>query len=216
MAASWTRVSSLKVVVFVLGTIPAIYIGWAVATGTSGPNPIEFITNQTGEMALRLLIIGLALTPLRWATKSTTPIRFRRMVGLLAYFYVALHFLTYTVLDQQLDIAAITDDLYKRTYIIAGFVALIIMTALAITSTKGMMRQLGKRWTSLHKLVYVAGIASVLHFIWLRKGFQLEPLVYAAVLAVLLGLRVWRKVSAKKKKTLSAQKKETLTAQNAG
>lgn len=196
--------SWLKVVVFILGLVPAGAIIAAVVTGNSGPNPIEFITHSTGEMALRLMLLGLLLSPLRWWFKSTVPIRFRRMVGLFAFFYVMLHFLTYAVLDQQLDVNALLEDVLKRQYVIAGVVSLLILIPLAVTSTQSMMRRLGKRWVSLHRCVYVAAIAAVLHYIWLAKGDQIEPLIYAAVLAVLLGLRVWRHFSRKSKKAKPA------------
>jgi len=191
-------VSWLKLGVFALCLVPAVVLVTSVLTGKSGPNPIEFITDHTGEWALRFLILGLALSPMRWAFKTTTPIRFRRMIGLFAFFYTVLHVATYAVLDQQLDVSAIAEDLFERTYIIAGFVAFVILVPLAITSTKGMMRRLGKRWMKLHKAVYVASIAAVLHYIWLVRGDQIEPLVYAAVLFVLLGLRVWRAIKTKK------------------
>ncbi len=191
--SSWTWVSWLKVLVFVLSLLPAASIVHAVVTGVSGPNPIEFITHSTGEWGLRFLLLGLVLSPMRWSFKSVTPIKFRRMIGLFAFFYVVAHFATYLVLDQQLDLAAVAEDIFKRTYIIAGFVSLVVLVPLAITSTKGMQRRLGRRWLSLHKLVYVASIAAVLHYVWLAKGDQIEPLVYAAVLVVLLGMRVVRK-----------------------
>lgn len=196
--ANWTWVSWLKVLVFLACLGPAIALAMAVVTGGAGPNPIEYITHVTGEWALRFLLISLALTPMRWVTKSLVPIRFRRMLGLYAFFYVVLHCTTYAVLDQQLDLAAIFEDLYKRTYIIAGFVSLVILIPLALTSTKGIMRRLGKRWKTLHKGVYVASIAAVLHYVWLAKGDQIEPLIYAAILAILLGARVWRSIRLKR------------------
>jgi len=190
--ARWTWVSWVKIVVFLACLVPAIALVVAVVTGGAGPNPIEYITHVTGEWALRFLLLSLTMTPLRWITKSLVPTKFRRMIGLYAFFYVALHFTVYMVLDQQLDVAAIVDDLFKRTYIIAGFVSLVILIPLALTSTKAMMRRLGKRWKSMHRWVYVASVAAVLHYVWLAKGDQIEPLVYAAVLAVLLGARIWR------------------------
>jgi len=194
----WTWVSWLKIVVFLACLVPAGAMVMAVVTGKSGPNPIEYLTHVTGEWGLRFLLLSLVMTPLRWMTKSLVPTRFRRMIGLFAFFYVALHFTVYLVLDQQLDVGAIVDDLFKRTYIIAGFVSLLVLVPLALTSTKGMMRRLGKRWKSLHRWVYVASIAAVLHYIWLAKGDQIEPLIYAAVLAVLLGARLWRTINAKR------------------
>jgi len=170
----------------------------AVITGSSGPNPIEFITHQTGEWALRFLLLGLVLSPMRWWLKSLTPLKFRRMIGLFAFFYVVVHFATYLVLDQQLDLNAVVEDIFKRTYIIAGFVSLLVLIPLALTSTKATQRRMGRRWLSLHRLVYVASISAVLHYVWLVKGDQIEPLVYAAVLAVLLILRVVRRLKMRK------------------
>ena len=120
------------------------------------------------------------------------------MIGLFAFFYVLMHFATYLVLDQQLDLAAVAEDIFKRTYIIAGFVSLLVLIPLALTSTKGMQRRLGRRWLSLHRMVYVASIAAVLHYVWLARGDQIEPLVYAAVLGVLLFLRVMRRFKLRK------------------
>lgn len=194
----WTWESWLKVLVFLASLGPFVAIVLAVVSGKAGPNPIEYITHVTGEWALRFLLLGLALSPLRWMVNSLVPIRFRRMIGLFAFFYVMLHFTTYLVLDQQLDLAVIFEDLFKRTYIIAGFVGFVALIPLALTSTKAMMRRLGKRWKSLHRLTYVASIAAVLHYIWLVKGIQIEPLVYAAVLAILLGTRVWRRYRSKR------------------
>lgn len=191
-AAKWTWVSWLKVLVFFLCLAPAAYVVYAVITGFSGPNPIEFITHQTGEWALRFLLLGLVLSPMRWWFKSLVPIKFRRMIGLFAFFYVVVHFATYLVLDQQLDLSAVVDDITTRTYIIAGFASLLLLLPLAVTSTHAMQRRMGRRWLSLHRLVYLASIAAVLHYVWLAKGDQMEPLIYAAVLAVLLSLRIVR------------------------
>jgi len=188
----WTWVSWLKVVVFLACLAPLLLLVASLFTGNAGANPIETVTHVTGEWGLRFLLLGLVLTPLRWLLKSTTPIRFRRMIGLFAFFYVALHVAAYAVLDQQLDVPAMLEDLFKRPYIIAGFVATVLLIPLAITSTRGMMRRLGKRWLTLHKAVYLASIAAVVHFIWLAKGDQVEPKVYAAILAALLGARIWR------------------------
>jgi len=196
--SKWSWVSWLKVLVFVLCLVPAGSIVYAVMTGASGPNPIEYITHQSGEWALRFLLLGLVFSPMRWWFKSLTPIKFRRMIGLFAFFYVLMHFATYLVLDQQFDLAAVAEDIFKRTYIIAGFVSLLVLIPLALTSTKGMQRRLGRHWLSLHRMVYVASIAAVLHYVWLAKGDQIEPLVYAAVLGVLLFLRVMRRFKLRK------------------
>jgi len=199
-ASNWTWVSWLKIVVFVLCLAPAALIVHAILTGAAGPNPIEYITHSTGQWALRFLLLGLVLSPLRWWFKSLTPIKFRRMIGLFAFFYVVTHFATYAVLDQQLNLAAVAEDLLKRTYIVAGFASLCLLVPLALTSTKAMQRRLGRRWLSLHRLVYVACIAAVLHYVWLAKGDQIEPMVYAGILIFLLALRLFRRFKSMGKK----------------
>ncbi|MCL4154561.1 UNVERIFIED_CONTAM: hypothetical protein GTU68_067493 [Idotea baltica] len=180
----------LKPIVFVLLSLPFAWVVYALFTGLLGANPIEAITHHTGEWALRILLLSLSMTPLRMILKTAWPIRLRRMVGLFAFFYVVTHLLTYLVLDQQLDITAIWSDILERPYIVAGTVAFVIMIPLALTSTKGMMRRLGKRWQTLHKLVYVSAIAGVVHYIWLAKGDRIEPWFYLFVLFVLMLFRV--------------------------
>ncbi len=182
--------SFLKPTVFLALSLPFIWLVYAVLTDSLSRNPIEAITRFTGEWALRILLLSLCMTPLRMVLKKPWPIRLRRMVGLFAFFYVALHLLTYLLLDQQLDVAAIVADVFERPYITAGTVAFLLMVPLAITSTKGMMKRLGKRWQPLHRLVYIATTAAVLHFVWLSKGDQLEPFVYLAVLLLLMLFRV--------------------------
>lgn len=176
--------------IFLLLSLPFVYLVYAVVNNQLGANPIEAITHYTGEWALRILLLSLAMTPLRMVLKKPWPIRLRRMVGLFAFFYVLLHLLTYTVLDQQFDFASIVADVFNRPYITAGFVAFLVLVPLALTSTKGMMKRLGKRWQSLHKMVYLAAIASVVHYLWLTKGFQIEPIVYLAVFIALMLFRV--------------------------
>ncbi len=171
-------------------SLPFVYLVYAVFNNLLGANPIETITQFTGEWALRILLLSLAMTPLRMVLKKPWPIRLRRMVGLFAFFYVLLHLSTYALLDQQLDVSAIVADIIDRPYITVGFVAFVILVPLALTSTKGMMKRLGKRWQSLHKMVYVAAVASVIHYVWLTRGDQLEPMVYLAVLVGLLLFRV--------------------------
>ncbi len=180
----------LKPVVFVLLSLPFAWLIYALFNGQLGANPIEAITHHTGEWALRILLLSLCMTPLRMMFRKPWPIRLRRMVGLFAFFYVVTHLLTYMILDQQLDVSAILLDVLERPYILAGTVSFLILVPLALTSTKGMMRRLGKRWQSLHKLVYIAAIAGVVHYIWLAKGDQIEPLVYLFVLFVLMLFRL--------------------------
>ncbi|ASJ74889.1 sulfite oxidase heme-binding subunit YedZ [Granulosicoccus antarcticus] len=181
--------SILKPVVFVLALTPFVYLVQSLLTGGLGPNPIDALTDTTGTLAIRMLLISLCVTPLRGLLKKTWPLKLRRMLGLFAFFYVFLHVSIYLVLDQQLDVAAIWEDLAERPYILAGTMALLILIPLAGTSTRGMVKRLGKRWVSLHRGVYVAGAAAVVHYVWLAKGDLIEPFVYLAILIVLLGYR---------------------------
>ena len=183
----------LKPVVFILCSIPAGQLAYQAWIGDLGVNPIEFITRFTGSWALIILITSLAVTPLRRLTGWNDLIKFRRMLGLFAFFYALLHFSTYLVLDLFFDFRAIGKDILKRPYITAGFIAFVVMIPLAITSTAAMIRRLGKRWQQLHRLVYVAAIAGVIHFYWLVKADISRPAQYGAVLALLLGYRLFVK-----------------------
>jgi sulfoxide reductase heme-binding subunit YedZ len=156
-------------------------------------NPIEFITRFTGSWALILLLASLSVTPLRKALGWNDLMKFRRMLGLFAFAYVLLHFSTYVVLDHFFDFHAIGKDIIKRPYVTAGFTAFVILIPLAVTSTAAMIRRLGKRWQQLHRLVYIAALAAVIHFYWLVKADIRRPLQYGAVLAVLLGFRLLAK-----------------------
>jgi sulfoxide reductase heme-binding subunit YedZ len=153
--------------------------------------PVEQLTHATGDWALRILLLTLAITPLRQITGWQKLIRLRRMLGLFSFTYMMLHFSIYLVLDRFFYWPEIIEDLTERPYIIAGFTCLVLCIPLAVTSTDGMMRRLGGRnWKRLHRLVYPAAIAAVLHFIWLVKADLVEPLIYASILAVLLGWRL--------------------------
>ena len=189
------RQALLKPFVFVALSMPFVWLVYATLTNQIGSNPIEAITDFTGEWALRILLLSLCMTPLRMVLRKPWPIRLRRMVGLFAFFYVCLHLLTYLLLDQQLDVGAIVDDLLKRPYIMAGTVGFLLLLPLAITSTKGMMKRLGKRWQVLHRLVYVASTAAVVHYVWLTRGDQIEPMVYVLVLFLLMLFRVKKLIS---------------------
>ena len=158
---------------------------------TIGPNPVEFITHYTGDWTLRLLLITLTVTPLRNLLNRPQLTRFRRMLGLFAFFYAMLHLATWAWLDKQFDVSEMWKDILKRWYITVGMAALIGMTPLAITSTAGWVRRMGyKRWQALHRTVYFCAIAGVLHYYLLVKSDIRLPLMYAAILAVLLGYRV--------------------------
>lgn len=182
-----------KPAVFVLCLLPlGIMIGQGVA-GDLGANPVEAITHGTGEWGLRLLLITLAVTPLRRLTGWNQLIRYRRMLGLFTYFYAVLHLLTYLWLDQFFVWQDVLQDIVKRPFITVGFLAFVLMTPLALTSTNAMMRRLGRQWARLHRLVYAVAVVAVVHYWWLVKADVREPLVYALILAVLLGFRLCKR-----------------------
>jgi len=157
-----------------------------------GPNPQQVIRDVLGEWGLRLLLATLAMTPLRWLTGKPWPLNFRRLLGLWSFAYLTLHFVTYFFLDRSLDLPVILEDIAKRPYITIGFAGFLLMIPLAVTSTAGWRRRLGTRWLVLHRLVYLVAILGCWHFYWLVKKDVREPLIYGAVLAVLLGFRVWK------------------------
>jgi sulfoxide reductase heme-binding subunit YedZ len=162
-------------------------------TGSLGANPVEEILDRFGNWGLRFIMITLAVTPLRQLTGWNWLARFRRMLGLFTFFYVLMHFLTWLVLDQGLLLSAIAEDIAKRPFITIGVTALVLLLALAVTSTNGMRRRLGQRWQKLHNAVYLIAILGVWHFWWQVKLDTAEPLVYAIILGALLGWRVWKK-----------------------
>ena len=186
---------------------------WGGFTGGLGANPLSEITNETGVWTLRLLVITLAITPIRRLT-SINWIKYRRMVGLYAFFYGSMHFLTYIVLDRFAGLefrngivawstvqelaTAVAKDIYKRPFITIGFVAFVSTVPLAATSTAGMIRRLGGRnWARLHRLVYVSGTAGVVHYWWLVKADVQRPLIYGSIVAALLGVRAYRAVTSR-------------------
>jgi sulfoxide reductase heme-binding subunit YedZ len=183
----------LKGVVFALCLLPLLKLGLETFNfgGLSlGANPIEELIHRLGKWGLNFLLITLAVTPLRNLTGWSALIRFRRMLGLFAFFYVLLHFLAYAGLDQRFNLAVILEDIVERPYITLGVTALLLLLPLAVTSTNGMVRRLGKRWKKLHRLIYVIGILGVWHFYWQVKLDTLEALIYAGILTVLLAYRL--------------------------
>ena len=193
----------IKILVFAASLIPAAGLVVGLFSGGLGANPVETITHTTGTFALVFLMLTLAVTPLRRITGYASIIRLRRMLGLFAFFYTCVHLSTFVVLDHFFDPAAILQDVLKRPYISAGTVGFLLMTPLAATSTAGWIRRLGgRRWQQLHRLVYFSAIAGVVHFLWLVKADAREPLIFASVLAVLLGYRiaVWRNAPWRKKR----------------
>ncbi|HEX2206013.1 MAG TPA: protein-methionine-sulfoxide reductase heme-binding subunit MsrQ [Longimicrobium sp.] len=179
----------LKPAVWIGGLLPLALLVVAVFTGSIGPEPIEEVTHRTGKAALVLLMTTLAVTPVRRFTGWNQAVGARRPLGLFAFFYACLHFLTYMV-DQGFDPGYIVEDVVERPYVTAGFTALVLLVPLAVTSTRGWIRRLGKRWQKLHRLVYIAGGLAVVHFLWLVKADLREPLVWAAVFAALIALRL--------------------------
>lgn len=194
MPTTWQIRFILKPLVFAACAAPLVVIGLRIAgVGESlGPNPVEVLQDEFGEWALRLLLVTLAITPLRLALGKPWPVRFRRMLGLFAFAYAALHFMNYLVLDLQFDWPEIVEDVLERPFITVGFTALLILLPLAITSTRGWQRRLGPRWGELHRLVYVAAILACWHYWWQVKKDATEPMIYAGILAVLLAVRLWR------------------------
>jgi len=188
--------SLLKPVAFLICLIPFGQLLYRAYTNDLGANPIDTITRFTGSWSLFILLASLAVTPLRRVTGWNDLIRYRRMLGLFGFFYAALHFSTYMVLDLYFDFSAIAKDILKRPYITVGFSALVLMIPLAVTSTSAMIRRLGKRWQQLHYLVYVIAILGVIHFYWLVKSDITRPAQYGLVLALLLGCRLYHKWSA--------------------
>ncbi|MBX2884466.1 MAG: sulfoxide reductase heme-binding subunit YedZ [Granulosicoccus sp.] len=189
--ARWLLAGS-KPLVFLAALTPFLYLVHALLDSQLGPNPIDTLTDHTGTLAIRFLLISLALTPLRYLLKNTWPLRFRRMLGLFAFFYSLLHVSIYWFLDQQLDLSAIVEDLFERPYIMAGSVAFLVLIPLAFTSTRKMVRRLGRRWSLLHRGVYLASTAAVIHYVWLAKGDLIEPYIYLTILLALLSFRLVR------------------------
>jgi sulfoxide reductase heme-binding subunit YedZ len=189
-------IRALKAALFVVCLIPLGKLAmeaFGVAGMSLGANPIEQLIHRFGIWGLNFLLITLAVTPLRQLTGKAWLLRFRRMLGLFAFFYVLMHFLTYAGLDQRFNLPLILEDIAERPYITIGFSALVLLIPLAVTSTNGMVRRLGQRWKKLHRLVYVIVILGVWHFYWQVKLDTAEPLVYALMLTALLGYRIWRK-----------------------
>lgn len=204
----------LKPLAFAGGLLPVAWLVWAAVTGNLSANPLSDLTNETGIWSLRFLCVTLAITPLRRMTGWHVLVRFRRMAGLFAFFYGALHFLIYVIADRfaGLDfpdgivawrtltglVASVAADIYKRPFITIGFATLMMLLPLALTSTAGMIRRLGgKRWAALHRLVYVAGVTAVVHYWWLVKSDVTSPFRYGAIVAVLLLARLaWSRAKA--------------------
>jgi sulfoxide reductase heme-binding subunit YedZ len=211
-------VSRLKPFIFLLCLVPFAQLAYNAYIGDLGVNPIDFITRFTGSWTLIFLIGTLAVTPARRLTGWNDLIKLRRMLGLFAFAYALTHFATYLVLDHFFDWRAIGKDILKRPYVTAGFTAFVIMLPLALTSTAGMIRRLGKRWQKLHRLIYVAAVAGVIHFYWLVKADIRRPAQYGFVLALLLVYRILvtrRSDTAKSSSKRAVRPPERVVAKNA-
>ncbi|MBL8271109.1 sulfite oxidase heme-binding subunit YedZ [Steroidobacter sp.] len=185
----------IKPALFVLCALPLLSLVWAgigIGGASLGANPVERIQDTLGQWGLRFLVITLAVTPIRDWFDMTWLVQLRRMLGLYAFFYVLMHFLTWLILDQGLYWAGILPDIAKRPFITIGFAALLLLIPLAVTSTNKMMRRLGRRWKTLHRLIYLICLLGVWHYYWQVKSDTTEPLIYLAIVLVLLGWRVWK------------------------
>ena len=195
-----------KIAVFLAALVPLGRLAWKAFHDGLGANPIEVITHATGDWALILILTTLSITPLRRLTKQYWLIGVRRMIGLFAFFYGCLHFTTYIWLDKFFDLHEMIKDIYKRPFITVGFTAFVLMIPLAVTSTQGWIRRLGGRnWQRLHRLIYLTGIAGVVHYIWLVKADRRKPLEYGFVLSILLLYRVGVWMAEKRKELAAAR-----------
>lgn len=179
-----------KILVFFAALAPASWLAWRTYQGDLGVNPAETLQLETGIWTLRFLIITLAITPIRRLSGWNRVIQYRRMLGLFAFFYGTLHFFTYFAFDLNFTLGEAFVDVAKRPFITAGFVSLVAMLPLAVTSTRGWIRRLGRRWQTLHRLIYVAGIAGAIHYLWKVKVATGSPVYYALIVAALLLFRV--------------------------
>ena len=186
-----TGFTVVRRLVFAAALVPAAALTYGAFTNNLTANPIEYITDTTGVTALTFLVLSLTVTPLRRLTGRNELIKLRRMLGLFAFFYACLHLSTWVVLDWFFDFAFMASDIVERPFITLGMTTFLLLLPLAVTSTAGMIRRLGKRWQQLHRLVYVAAITAVVHFWWVVKADFREPRLWALALSVLLGFRVW-------------------------
>jgi len=184
------HLTAIKAVLFLACLLPFANLAWGVASDALGANPVEAVTRSLGRWILYLLCATLAVSPLRRLTGAHWLLRLRRMLGLFAFFYAALHFTTYIWLDQWFDVAEIAKDVVMRPFITVGFTAFVLLIPLAATSTDAMQRRLGRSWSRLHRMVYVISVLGVVHFWWLVKRDVTEPAMFAAAMTLLLGVRL--------------------------
>jgi sulfoxide reductase heme-binding subunit YedZ len=191
-----------KFLLFLLSSLPFLFLVWRTIRGDLTANPVEFFQHQTGDWTLRFLVFTLCITPFRKLFNLPELVRFRRMLGLFAFFYVCLHLLTYLGPDQSFNVAGMLKDVAKRPFITVGFAAFVLLIPLALTSTAGWIRRLGgKRWQALHRSIYVCAILGVIHYYWLVKSDVRKPLFYGLLVAILL---TWRLITWLNKRKASA------------
>lgn len=202
------QIGAIKIILLLLCLLPASYLGLGLWQDTLGDNPVDAFTRSLADWALRLLLITLAITPLRRITHWSWLMRLRRMLGLLAFFYVCLHFMAYLSLDQSFDWSAIGMDILDRPFMIAGMIAFVLLIPLAATSTNAMIHRLGgKRWQQLHRLIYPAAMIAVVHYTWMVKADATQPAIYGIALMLLLGLRAWWYVQDARKPLLDQRRR---------
>ena len=191
--------------IFVGALVPLVVTAWRGTHGELGADIVATVLNQFGYLALTFLVSSLLCTPLKILTGWTWPIRVRRMLGLFAFFYASLHFLTYLIVDQSLRISSVYADIMKRRFILVGFLALVLLIPLAVTSTNKMVKRMGfARWKLLHRLAYVAGVLASIHFIWRVKIDYREPLIFFTIVAIGLALRLFDTYRSRAKKQIRA------------
>lgn len=212
LMSKWT-----KVVVFLLCLVPLGILLWQGLHNDLTLNPVEYVEHRTGDWILRFLCITLAITPLRKILHLPPLIRYRRMMGLYAFFYACLHFSTWLGVDRYFEWKLILQDIGKRPFITVGFTGFVLMIPLAVTSTAGWIRRLGgKRWQSLHRLVYLSAIAGVVHYYWLVKSDERKPVEYGLIVAALLAWRIWTWLANRPKRgALRVKGEEAVTAETA-
>ena len=186
-----------KPVIFLLASIPFIWLLSKIFQNNLGPDPAQALSIETGEWTLRFLLLTLSITPLRQIFRMAEIARLRRMIGLFTFFYASIHFLSWMAFILGFRWLAIAEELVERPYITVGFLAYVILFLLGITSTKSMVRKLGKNWKRLHKFIYIASILAILHLLWILRTDITEAVIYGVVLATLLGYRVFRRLKCK-------------------
>ncbi|MDC0972043.1 sulfoxide reductase heme-binding subunit YedZ [Candidatus Pelagibacter sp.] len=180
----------IKIPIFFLSLLPILIIFYQIIFNQLGPEPVKEITHVTGNWTLRFIIITLAMTPLQKFTKLNFWITYRRMFGLFVFFYASAHMMTYVGIDYRFDWSSIGDDIVKKKFIFAGFLAWLLLVPLALTSSKRMIRLLRDKWKKLHKLIYIISLLGIIHYLWLVKVVTIEPLIYLIIIVILLTLRV--------------------------